>query len=577
MNTQQRDVQVHEIDTGTTVLRSRTWQRLKFEIEYGLQRGTTANSYVIQGTKLAVIDPPGESFSAEFLMAFQSRFDLLKVDYIILGHINPNRFATLKAFLALAPQVKIITSNPGSIYLRNILKESESNLNPEIMIIRGDETLDLGLGHCLEFIPTPLPRWPDEMCSYDPKTKVLFSDKFFGSHVCGQQVLDEGWAVYEEDRRYYFDCLMASQAQQVETALEKISLKSANLYATGHGPLVKYGLIDLTKDYNFWLRAQKQQDSRVALIYASAYGNTAILAQAIARGISKSGIQVECINAEATDPEQIKDSIDSCSGFIFGSPTLGGHMPTPVQTALGIALGNSDKTKIVGVFGSYGWSGEAIDILENKFKDAGYRFGFETIRVKFKPDEAILKICEEAGTDFAQSLKKMQRSRKARGSVVDSQTAKTEQALGRIVGSLCIVTCQQGEIKGAMVASWVTQATFNPPGITVAVAKERAVESLLHKGDSFVVNILAEGQYVGLMKHFLKSFAPGEDRFVGVDIATSDKGHPILNQSLAYLECQVQDRMECGDHWLIYATTEQGKVLGEGITAIHHRKSGTFY
>jgi len=370
---------------------------------------------------------------------------------------------------------------------------------------------------------------------------------------------------------------MASQAQQVETALEKISLKSANLYATGHGPLVKYGLIDLTKDYNFWLRAQKQQDSRVALIYASAYGNTAILAQAIARGISKSGIQVECINAEATDPEQIKDSIDRCSGFIFGSPTLGGHMPTPVQTALGIALGNSDKTKIVGVFGSYGWSGEAIDILENKFKDAGYRFGFETIRVKFKPDEAILKTCEEAGTDFAQSLKKMQRSRKARGSVVDSQTAKTEQALGRIVGSLCIVTCQQGEIKGAMVASWVTQATFNPPGITVAVAKERAVESLLYKGDSFVVNILAEGQYVGLMKHFLKSFAPGEDRFVGVDITTSDKGHPILNQSLAYLECQVQDRMECGDHWLIYATTEQGKVLGEGITAIHHRKSGTFY
>jgi len=577
MNTNKRDVQVCEIASQTNVLRSRTWQRLKFEIEYGLQRGTTANSYVIQATRLALIDPPGESFSAEFLVELESRFDLLKLDYIILSHINPNRFVTLKALLLLAPQAIVVTSNPGSIYLRNMINESEIGLDPQIMVIKADETLDLGQGHCLEFIPTPLPRWPDELCSFDPKTKILFSDKLFSSHICGEQVLDEGYCVYEEDRRYYFDCLMTSQGQQVETALEKLSTKNATLYATGHGPLVKYGLSDLTKDYKNWLSAQKKKDSIVTLIYASAYGNTAILAQAIAKGITKAGIKVECINAEASDSEEIKNSIDRCSGFIFGSPTLGGHMPTPVQTALGIALGNPDKTKLVGVFGSFGWSGEAIDILENKCRDAGYRFGFETIRVKFKPDETILKTCEEAGTDFAQSLKKLQISRKVRVTSPDSQGAKMEQALGRIVGTLCIVTCQQGEVKGAMVASWICQATFNPPGITVAVAKERALESLMHKGDSFVVNILAQGDHLGLMKHFLKNFAPGQDRFAGVDFTISQQGNPILKESLAYLECKVQNRMECGDHWLIYATTEKGKVFHEGLSAIHHRKSGTFY
>jgi flavorubredoxin len=188
-----RDVQVYPLASGTTVLRSRTWERLKFEIEYGLQRGTTANSYVIQGSKKAVIDLPGESFTTDFLAAFKARFNPLKVDYIIMSHINPNRFVTLKAFLEIAPQAKIVTSNPGAIYLRNITKEEGIELNSEIMVIKGDESLYLGKGHHLEFIPTPLPRWPDELCSYDPKTEILFTDKLFGAHVCNDQVMDEDY------------------------------------------------------------------------------------------------------------------------------------------------------------------------------------------------------------------------------------------------------------------------------------------------------------------------------------------------------------------------------------------------
>ena len=571
-----RDVQAYPVAAGTTVLRSRTWDRLKFEIEYGLQRGTTANSYVIQGSKKAVIDLPGESFTEPFLEAFQARFNPLKVDYIIMSHINPNRFVTLKAFLEIAPQATIVISNPGAIYLRNIIKEEGSSINPKIMVIKGDESLYLGKGHHLEFIPTPLPRWPDELCSYDPKTEILFTDKIFSAHVCGEQVLDEGWSHYNEDRRYYFDCLMAPQAQQVETALERLTTKEAQIYATGHGPLVKYGLNDVTDDYTKWVKQQKQEVS-VALIYASAYGNTAILGQAIARGITKTGVGVDLINAEIADPEEIKEKINRSSGFIFGSPTLGGHVPTPIQTALGITLANADKNKIVGVFGSYGWSGEAIDLLETKLKDAGYRFGFNTIRVKFKPDETTLKTCEEAGTDFAQSLKKMQRSRKPKAVINESQAAKAEQALGRIVGSLCVVTCQQGDINGAMLASWVSQATFNPPGLTVAVAKERAIESMLHRGNRFVLNVLPDGQHLALMKHFLKPFAPGEDRLADVETEVTEHGEVFLKQGLAYIECQVEQRMECGDHWLIYAIAREGKVLQEGVTAVHHRKSGNHY
>ncbi|BAZ45115.1 flavin reductase domain protein FMN-binding [Chondrocystis sp. NIES-4102] len=573
-----KDVQVFPVATNTRVLRSRTWDRLKFEIEYGLQKGTTANSYLIEGDKIALLDPPGESFSEIFLEALQARIEPKKIDYLILGHINPNRATTVQQLLSIAPQITIVCTNPGAISLRKILAEADLELN--IQVIKGEETLDLGQGHILEFIPTQNPRYPDHLCTYDSKTQVLYTDKLFGCHVCGDRVFDEGWTIDLEDRRYYFDCIMASHARQVLTSLDKLADKPARIYATGHGYLVKYSVNELTHDYRTWAQNQNDRDLSVALIYASAYGNTATIATAIALGITKAGVAVESINAESAKPEEIQTAIKKSVGFIMGSPTLGGHAPTQIQSALGIVLANAAKTQLAGVFGSFGWSGEAVDILENKFRNAGYKFGFEPIRVKFTPTDAVLKTCEEAGTDFAQTLKKAKRDRKkvrqAQG--ITSDVDRTEQALGRLVGSLCIVTTKKDEVSGAMLASWVSQATFNPPGLTVAVAKDRAIESLLFTGNSFVLNVLPEGKHLSLMKHFLKPFAPGADRFEGVATATATNGCPILNDSLAYVECQVANRMECGDHWLLYAVADQGKVLqSEGITAIHHRKSGTHY
>ncbi|OUL30725.1 flavin oxidoreductase [Nostoc sp. T09] len=567
--TKPRDVQILPIATDTTVLRSRSWSRLRFEIEYALAKGTTANSYVIQGDKIALIDPPGETFTHIYLDALQQRFDIKAIDYVILGHVNPNRAATLKALLEVAPQITFVCSNPGAINLRGALE------NPDlpIIVMRGEETLDLGKGHDLQFIPTPNPRYADLLCTYDPQTEILYSDKFFGAHICGDQVFDEGWEIINEDRRYYFDCLMAPHARQVETALDKLADLPVRLYATGHGPLVRYALIDLTKAYREWSQQQTSADLTVALIYASAYGNTATLAQAIARGITKAGVAVESINCEFTDPEDIRAAVEKSAGFVIGSPTLGGHAPTPVQTALGIVLSTATNNQLAGVFGSFGWSGEAVDLIEGKLKDAGYRFGFDTIRVKFKPNDVTLQLCEEAGTDFAQTLKK---AKKVRSQSVPATTV--EQAVGRIVGSLCVVTAKQGEISSAMLASWVAQASFSPPGLTIAVAKDRAVETLTHTGNKFVLNILKEGNHLGLMKHFLKPFGPAQDRFADVATQEAENGSPILNDALAYLECSVKNRLESGDHWLVYATVENGKVLNQdGVTAVHHRKSGTHY
>ncbi|NEQ29956.1 MAG: flavin oxidoreductase, partial [Leptolyngbya sp. SIO4C5] len=437
-----------------------------------------------------------------------------------------------------------------------------------------DEQLDLGQGHQLQFLPVPTPRWPDGLWTYDTYSQVLYTDKFFGAHVCDELVYDLGWQALLEDRRYYFDCLMAPSARQVLTALEKLDdLPRVYLYAPGHGPLVLYGQNELTQLYRQRSQEQQAQTLSVTLIYASAYGNTATIAQAIARGVTKAGVSVESINAEVAETEEIRAAIEKSAGFLIGSPTLGGHAPTQIQTALGTILAAASKTQLAGVFGSFGWSGEAIDLLENKLKDAGYSFGFEPIRVKFKPTDVTLKYCEEAGTDFAQALKKAKRPKATR-----TPASAVEQAVGRLVGSLCIVTAKQGDVASAMLASWVAQATFTPPGFTVAVAKDRAIEALMYPGSPFVLNILAEGQHLGPMKHFLKPFGPGEDRFAHIETETAENGSPVLKEAIAYLECEVSSRMECGDHWVVYATVTSGELLQPEVkTAVHHRKSGTHY
>jgi flavorubredoxin/flavin reductase (DIM6/NTAB) family NADH-FMN oxidoreductase RutF len=570
INNRPRDVQSAEIADQTWVFRSRTWDRLKFEIEYARQRGTTANSYLIQGDKTALIDPPGESFTEIYLEEIRQYISLHRLDYLILSHVNPNRIVTLKALLAETHQITILCSKSAVNTLKNALPDSQ------ILGIRTDEILDLGQGHQLSFINVPTPRWPDGICTFDQKTQILYSDKFFSVHLCSDDIWDKNWKQLDADRRYYFDCLHAVQSKPVETALDKIKEFPAQYYAPAHGSIIRYSLSRLTHDYRYWCQEQKTRPLQVALLYASAYGNTATLARSIERGLLENDLAVESINCEFATPAEIGQAIENCDGFIIGSPTLAGHAPTQIQTALGIVLSTAAKTKLAGVFGSYGWSGEAVDLIETKLKDANYRLGFESLRVRFSPTESSLQAGYLAGETFAQTLKKTKKLRVPQQGMTETQIDRTAQAVGRIVGSLSVLTTRQGEDHAGFLTSWVSQASFNPPGLIIAVADEQAADRLINSGTTFTLNILKEGR--NLRRHFSNRIKSGGDVFTGLETQVGENGCLILSESLAYLECTVKERQPCGDRWLVYATVERGQVLdSNGVTAIGHRKSGGQY
>ncbi|GAB4823919.1 hypothetical protein N2152v2_010965 [Parachlorella kessleri] len=507
----------------------------------------------------------------------------------------------------------------------------------------------------LRFVPVPTPRWPDLLvvCSeadsllfssnlfslavYSEGDQLLFSSNLFSAHVApevaGPRGLDDGgWRALGEDWRHYFDCMLAPVARQAAVALEKLDIRvgytrpgvggplgqlfrmlaqTVHELTLGaddgapepmeivaicpmHGPVVKNSINELLSRYAEWTEAQIKaaSDGYVAVLYASAYGNTASLAQAISHGITKAGVGVETLNLEQVSAAEVEAALEKASGFVLGSPTLGGHMPTPVVTALGSILRSSAAKRLpCGVYGSFGWSGEAVDMIESRLKDAGFRLSFESIRCKFKPTQQMLHQCEESGTDLAQLVKKEQKlkvvkkeqklklvmkERKLKekataGAVaVAESTSGKAQALGRVVGTLCVLTARDGDARSGMLASW---ASFDPPGFTVAVKKDRAVESMLLVGSKFVLNVLAEGKEKEATKQMLKPFKPGEDRFAGIEVQESEKtGAPILPQAASYLECSVVSRMETGDHWVVYATVEDGKVLDNSAqSAVHFR------
>jgi flavorubredoxin/flavin reductase (DIM6/NTAB) family NADH-FMN oxidoreductase RutF len=602
-----RRVLVLPIDQGLVCLRGLSPSRLRFEVEYGLERGTTANSFLFQAGSTSegrpmppvLVHPPGASFARPYLEQLAALVPTDAALKVVVGHVNPNRVALLRQLAERWPALMLVVSNPGARLLEQLWTQrkpvqagsddaspaSEPPPLPPLDVVKQEAVRELSGGHRLRLIPAPTPRWPGALLAFEESTGLLMSGKFFAAHLCSERWAEANRSSSEEDRRYFYDCLMAPMARQVETVVDRLEELEIRTIAPGHGPAIAESWRSLLADYRRWGESSERSNQSVALLFASAYGNTAAIADALAQGVARTGVRVESINCEFSEPEQLLEAIRSCDALLIGSPTLGGHAPTPIVSALGTVLAEGDRAKPVGVFGSFGWSGEALDLLESKLRDGGFAFAFEPIKVKFSPDAARLKAIEETGTALGRQLRAAQKRsdrRTAAGGLQDSRSEPAIQALGRVLGSLCVLTTVKGEgegrLSGAMVASWVSQASFTPPGFTVAVAKERAVETLLHIGDRFTLNVLVAGRESGTMRQFLKPFTPGADRFAGLELETSPGGQPVLPEALAWLEARVQQRMECGDHWLLYAQVERGAVLdASGTTAVHQRRSGANY
>ncbi|MBE8995450.1 diflavin flavoprotein [Microcystis aeruginosa] len=569
VKTKRLTVQVANLTADTTAIRSLDWDRDRFDIEFGLQNGTTYNSYLIRGEKIALVDTSHEKFRQLYFDSLNGLINPQEIDYLIISHTEPDHSGLVRDILELAPNITVVGSKVAIQFLENLVHHPFQR-----QLVKNGDQLDLGNGHILEFVNAPNLHWPDTIFTYDHGSGILFTCDAFGMHYCSDDLYDEQLSAIEPDYRFYYECLMAPNARSVLAAMKRMEpLGNINLVANGHGPVLKHNVTELLTHYRDWSQAQTKAEKTVAVFYISDYGYSDRLCQSIAKGITKTGVAVETLDLKSADPQEVKELASSAVGIVIGTPPVSGINAQEITGNLGTILASVNPKQYIGMFESQGGDDESILPLFNKFREVGLTKAFDPIRSTETPNESLYQRCEEAGTDMGQLLTQEVKVKQRKSLDTD-----LDKAIGRISGGLYIITTKKGDRSGAMVASWVTQASFDPPGFTVAVAKDRAIESLMQVGDQFILNILEEGNYQTLMKHFLKRFGPGEDRFAGVNTRTANNGSPILADALAYLECEVVSRMECADHWIVYNKVTDGRVSKpDSLTAVHHRKVGNYY
>jgi flavorubredoxin/flavin reductase (DIM6/NTAB) family NADH-FMN oxidoreductase RutF len=562
-------LQTIEIAPDTTTIRSLDWDRDRFDIEFELQNGTTYNSFLIRGEKIALVDTSHEKFRDAYLNTLKECIDPTNLDYLIISHTEPDHSGLVKDILQLAPDVTVVGSKVALQFLDDLVHHPFQRLQ-----VKNGDRLDLGAGHELEFVSAPNLHWPDTIFTYDRKTQLLFTCDAFGMHYCDDHTYDEDIELLEADFKLYYDCLMGPNARSVLAALKRMGeLGDIQTIATGHGPLLQHNIAEWVGRYRAWSQAQVKVGTTVALFYVADHAYSDALVQAIASGISKTEVAVELLDLKVAEPHEITELVNTAASIVIGMPPQSGEFAAASRAALGTIVAATHAKQSFALFEVGGQNDESVYPLRNQLQEMGLKEAFAPILIKETPNEATYQLCSEAGTDLGQWLTR-DRSIKQ----MKSLDTDLDKALGRLSGGLYIITAKKGEVSSAMLASWVAQASLSPLGISIAVAKDRAIESFMHVGDRFILNVLAEENYQVLMKHFLKRFAPGADRFANVKTYAASNGSPILADALAYLECEVVSRMECSDHWIVYSTIDAGRVSHpDALTAVHHRKVGNHY
>ncbi|QCH14784.1 MBL fold metallo-hydrolase [Synechococcus sp. CB0101] len=573
-STPRLSLQCEAIGADTTTIRSLDWDRSRFDIEFGLRNGTTYNSFLVRGERTALIDSSHLKFESTWLPVLQEQIDPKAIDHLIVSHTEPDHSGLIGHLIDLNPDIEIVGSKVAIQFLENQVHRPFKS-----RAVKSGEELDLGTNpesgvqHRFEFLSAPNLHWPDTIFSFDHGTGILYTCDAFGLHYCSDDVFDVDPGAIAPDFRFYYDCLMGPNARSVLQAMKRMdALPAINTIAVGHGPLLREHLSLWLSDYREWSEGRSKGEAYAAVCYVSQYGFCDRLSQAIARGIGKAEAQVQLVDLRATDAQELSALIGEASAVVV--PTWPANPDAELQASIGTLLAALQPKQWVATYDAYGGNDEPIDTVASQLRSLGQKEAFEPLRIRQVPDGNDYQRCEEAGTDLGQLL-----TRAKTIAAMKALDGDLDKALGRLSGGLYVVTARQEERASAMVASWVSQASFDPPGITVAVAKDRAIEALMQVGDRFVLNILREDNHQPLLRHFLKRFPPGADRFAGV--ATLEgvaAGGPVLGDALAFLGCRVQQRMEGPDHWIIYAEVEQGNVADtEASTAVHHRKVGNHY
>ena len=379
-----------------------------FDIILNTANGTTYNAYLIRGSGgVAVIDTVKKSFSDEFFTRLESITDYKEIKVIVLNHLEPDHTGALPELMRRAPQAKLYFSQRATSMLKALLKPNAASF--EYTTVNTNDRISLG-DRMLCFLHTPFLHWPDTQCSYLEEAGLLFSGDLFGCHFCDKRLFNDQVGDFRFSFDYYYAHIMRPFKKHVMDALKLIEPLELNVIAPAHGPILRERPRRYVTHYrelsiSSLSEAVGNDDLSLIIFYMSAYGNTARMAEEIAEGAtSVDKVRVSLYDLQGGETDPFVDLIEEADALLFGSPTINGDAVKPIWDLLSSLAVINLKGKLGGAFGSYGWSGEAVRMIEDRMRGLKMRIPIDGLRVKLIPTDEELAECRSFGHRIAEVL-----------------------------------------------------------------------------------------------------------------------------------------------------------------------------
>ncbi|HNW99313.1 MAG TPA: FprA family A-type flavoprotein [Bacteroidales bacterium] len=372
-----------------------------FDIVMETEFGTTYNSYFINAQKKAVVETTKEKYWDVYLAKLKTITNPEEIEYIICNHTEPDHSGNVGNLLKVAPKARVVGSGNTIRYLTDLLGYEFPHI-----VAKDGYVLDLG-NKKIRFIGAANLHWPDSTYAYLEEDKILFTCDSFGSHYCDENIFDDLTGDFDKAFTYYFDVILKPFSKFFLKAIEKIRPLEIAAICTGHGPVLRKNwkkYVDLSEKYS--KQALSLIDKpRVFIPYLSAYGNSKTIAYKIAEGVKLAGdVDVVLSDLEKENISNIDSYIAKSSGIIVGSPTINKNTLLQIYQMFAVINPIRDIGKLAAVFGSYGWSGEAVKIIHDNLVNLKLNLFEEDFPVKFTLHEKDYEKCIDFGKRFTSKM-----------------------------------------------------------------------------------------------------------------------------------------------------------------------------
>ena len=367
-----------EIKKGIYWVGAIDWNLRNFH-GYTTSRGSTYNAYLIVDDAITLVDTVKKGFEEEMLSRIASVVDPAQINVIVSNHVEPDHSGSIPAVLKAAPGAKVVTV--GGQGVKGLTAHyGELNFHP----VKAGETLSLG-ERTLQFTPTPMLHWPDNMVAYCPEEKILFSNDAFGQHYASggrfdrEEPLDR---VMEEAQKYYANIVMP-YGKQAAGALSAVSPLEIEMICPSHGVIWTEHIPAILERYAAW--SASQNDGSAVVVYDSMWHSTETMAKTVAEVFREKEIPVKLYDLKQSHYSDIISEILTARYVAVGSPTLNNNMLPTVAGFLTYLKGLAPKEKKFFAFGSYGWGGQSIPQVDTALQEMGLERLCESVKIQYIP------------------------------------------------------------------------------------------------------------------------------------------------------------------------------------------------